>query len=173
MTSCGYHVKTPSGEPAYVVRAGVLQMADGSRMLMPPGCEFIKPVHFDRVVNDWHLTEHWATVRLGGLPTDAPAAVWRESVGAVPVLAAAERLGWRAAQPMLAAFGITDLKAQGQLVEWALQLRGTQMCAVRRVARHHGIGPVLAALELAGHEAMYATLAQENGVECTSGLAWR
>ena len=173
MTSCGYHVKTADGKPAYVIRAGVLQMADGSRMLMPQGCRYIKPVHFDRAVDDWHLVEHWTTVRLGSLPADAPAVVWRESVGASPVLTAAERLGWGVARPMLAAFGITNLKKQGQLVEWALQLRDAQMDSVRRVARQYGIGPVLSALELTCHDTMYAQLADENGVERTAGLAWR
>ena len=173
MTSCGYHVQTPSGEPAYVLRAGVMQMTDGSRRLMPAGCAFIKPIHFDREVQDWHLVEHWAMVRLGNLAPDAPAEVCREAVGGAPVLTAAERMGWHAAKPMLAAFGITDLKTQGQLVEWAFQLKGTQMDAVRRVARRYGIGPVLAALELAGHEAMYTTLIQEQGVECAGGRAWR
>ena len=65
MTACGYHVQTSRGEPAYVVRAGVLQMPDGTRRLMPAGCSYIKPVHFDQKVDDWRLVEHWATVRLG------------------------------------------------------------------------------------------------------------
>lgn len=173
MTACGYHVQTSRGEPAYVVRAGVLQMPDGTRRLMPAGCSYIKPVHFDQKVDDWRLVEHWATVRLGTLPHNAPAIVWREAVGGATVLCAAERLGWFAARPMLAAFGITNLTTQGQLVEWALQLKATDMNVVRRIAKRYGIGPVLAALELAGHDDMYCTLAHEHGVECPAGRAWR
>lgn len=173
MVDCGYHVELPGGELAYVYRAGILQMVDGSRRPMPDGCRSIKPVHFDRKVRDWHLIEHWATVRLASLLPDASVQAWREAVGAAPVLTAAERLGWVFATPLLQAFGIKSMKTQGQLVEWAFQLQGTHMQSVRRVAREHGIGPVLVALELAGHEAMYLTLANENGVECVAGRAWR
>ena len=174
MVSTKYHVELDTGEPAWVVRAGVAQLPNGTRRLMPANSTTpIKPAVFDDAVADYQQIEHWATVRLGSVPPKAPAHVWREATGKACVLAAAERFGWHRAVPLLHAFGIRDLKAQGQLVEWALQLRNDQMPFVRRVAQTHGIGPVLAALELAGHDQMYLSLAEEHGVETVAGKAWR
>lgn len=168
----GTFVINSNHEAAFVVRAGVLQLADGSRRLVSNDWKPCKAVVFDLQLADSRLAEHWAALRLSNLK-DADITTLREAVGAVPVLVAADRVGWPHAAPLLQAFGITNLKQQGQLVEWAFALPHGQYDCARRVAAVYGLGPVLSALELADHMDLYRMLTFEHGVECCCGLAWR
>lgn len=168
----GTYVLVPGNRVAVVARQGVLQMANGERQLLCSCWLPAKPIAFDRQITDLGHRDEWALARLSRLSPNTPTQVWREALGAMPVLVACERLGSKA-QPLRNAFGIYDLHTQGQLVDWALQLRSTCYDDVRSAALQFGIGPVLAALELAGSMDMYAMLAKEHGVECSGGLAWR
>ena len=159
-------------EAAFVVRKGVLQLADGSRRLVSDEWKPCKAVVFDRQLKDTRDIEHWAALRLS-LLKNVSTSTLREAVGAVPVLVAADRVGWPHAAQLLQAFGITNIKLQGQLVDWALRLSPGDYDCARQTALVCGIGPVLAALELTEHMNIYRHLAVEHGVECCCGLAWR
>lgn len=172
----GTCVEMPGGQLGYAMDASVVRLPDGTHRTVRGLWKPAKAVEFDIRVVDSRWVEHWAVLRVAMLVTRAePVSTeeWREAVGGAPVLVVAARLGWVAATPLLAAFGIVDLGMQYKLAEWAQQLPIDAMPEVRQVAGLAGVGPVLAALELAGYMSMYSQLADEEGVETCAGLAWR
>jgi len=165
-------IALPGGRHGFVIEGRVVRLADGSCRVVDGAWKPAKPVDFDIEVGDARAVQHLATMRLAQLAaseTHVPSSVWREAVGAAPVLVAYMSMKGASAAEMLAAFDITQPEAVP--VEWALGV--PTITAAREKARSCGIGPVLAALEIADAMGTYATIAHEEGVETCRGLAWR
>ena len=134
------------------------------------------PIDADSLLTTPGLVESWACQRLATLRqrrSPVSSHEWRTAVGGASVLSVAQRLGYEHARPMLRAFGIFDMSVQHAVMDWAMSLPLHAMSEVREMAARVGVGPVLAALELAGYMSMYSELAKHAGVETYRGLAWR
>ena len=169
-------LELPGKRYGYVDARGVANMASGHYLKVFSGWLPARPVDFDTGIVDPHAVEHWATVRLRDLGERQGAVQnyeWRQAVGRAPMLAVAHRIGTKAAYQLLNAFGLYDTQVLEHLADWALRLPIGDFMAAQDMARAHGVAPVLATLELAGHMTMYTALAHLYRVPQRHGLVWR
>ena len=169
-------IELPGKRYGYVDARGVANMASGHYLKVFSGWLPARPVDFDTDILDPRAVEHWATVRLRDLAERQGAVKnyeWRQAVGRAPLLAVAHRIGMKTAVPLRRAFGLYDTRLLEYLADWALGLPMGDFMAAQDMARAHGVAPVLATLEVAGHMTLYTALAHLYRVPQRQGLVWR